>query len=342
MNKRSMGLLGACALALAGVGAPTLAAVVTVYSADGLRDGRSNWFDTMFAAFTQQTGIDVQYVEAGSGVIVNRVLAERTAAQADVLVTVPPFMQVAAAAHVLQPVLLPAEEEAALGGPSAAPWYPLIQNYSCWVYDAHSLAAPPASFDALLAPRFKGRIQYSTPGQAGDGTAVMLQAFQAYGGKPGGFAFLGRLQANNLGPSSSTGRLAALVNKGEIWIANGDVQMNFAQRREYPNIRPFFPAGPDGARHAMAMPYEIALVAGAPNADAGRKLIAFLLSKPAQQRVFDLAGGFPVRRDVSASGPVAQALQHIVSGVQVWTPDWSQVAKELSVDVERWHQVTGN
>ncbi len=42
----------------------------------------------------------------------------------------------------------------------------------------------------------------------------MLQAFHSLGGKDAGFAYLGELQANNVGPSASTGKLTALVNKG--------------------------------------------------------------------------------------------------------------------------------
>jgi 2-aminoethylphosphonate transport system substrate-binding protein len=52
----------------------------------------------MFKDFTAKTGIRVQYVEGGSGVVVNRVMAERANPQADVLVTLPPFIQQAAAA----------------------------------------------------------------------------------------------------------------------------------------------------------------------------------------------------------------------------------------------------
>ena len=60
------------------------------------------------------------------------------------------------------------------------------------------------------------------------------------------FDYLKKLQDNNVGPSSSTGKLTALVNKGEIYVANGDLQMNMAQMADNPNIRIFWPAGPDG------------------------------------------------------------------------------------------------
>ena len=62
----------------------------------------------------------------------------------------------------------------------------------------------------------------------------MLQVIHAFGSKEAGFAYLKKLQDNNLGPSASTGKLTALVNKGELYVANGDLQMNLAQMADNP------------------------------------------------------------------------------------------------------------
>lgn len=341
---RRAALAGSVALATAaGTSAARAAGVVTVYSADGLKDGKPNWFDTVFAEFTRKTGIAVRYVEAGSGVVVNRVLAERHNPQADVLVTLPPFMQQAAAKGVLAPMqpsglaAIPADTRSAHDL-----WFPLVNNYACWIYNTKDLKAPPTSYEALLAPTFKSRLQYSTPGQAGDGTAVMLEVIHQMGGAAPGFAYLGKLQANNLGPSSSTGRLAGLTDKGEVLVANGDVQMNFAQMRQYPNIGIFFPAGPNGKRVSMALPYDIALVKGAPHGGNGSKLIDFLLGREAQDQVYGLARGFPVRSDVPATGTTASDLKTIMDGVEIWSPDWNKVLASLDANISRWHSVTGS
>ena len=82
-------------LVSAAVATPALAAsdVVTIYAADGLHDGKGSWFETQFDAFTKATGVKVQYVEAGSGGVVERVAKEKSNPQADVLVTLPPFIQ---------------------------------------------------------------------------------------------------------------------------------------------------------------------------------------------------------------------------------------------------------
>lgn len=333
-------------LVLAGLaGGPAWAqsGVVTIYSADGLHDGSPNWYQTEFDAFTKATGIRVQYVEAGSAVVVDRVEREKANPQADVLVTLPPFIQKAAADGLLAPYAPAAAAEiAARDKDPDGRYYAMVDNYADWIYNAAILKSPPANFQDMLAPSFKNKIQYSTPGQAGDGTAVMLNVFQAFGGPTQGFAYLKSLQVNNLGPSSSTGRLTALVNKGEIWVANGDMQMNLAQMQDNPNVRIFWPAGPDGKRLTFSLPYDIALVHGAPHAENGRKLIDFLLSKEAQSQVASIAMGIPVREDVQPSGATYATMQNLLKGVEIWSPDWASLLKNLEPYVSEWHQQTGS
>jgi 2-aminoethylphosphonate transport system substrate-binding protein len=317
--------------------------VVTIYAADGLHDGKPNWFQTQFDAFTKKTGIKVQYVEAGSGGVVERVAKEATNPQADVLVTLPPFIMKAAADGLLQPnTPAGADQIDAAQKDKGGTYVALVNNYQNFIYNASTLKEPPKTYDDLLDPKFKGKIQYSTPGQAGDGTAVMIQVFHAFGSKDKGFDFLKKLQANNVGPSSSTGKLTALVNKGELHVANGDMQMNIDQMRSNPNVRVFWPAAPDGKRYTFALPYYVGLVKGAPHADAGKKLIDFLLSKEAQGTLSSLANGLPSRKDVTPTDDNFKKFHALMEGVTVWTPDWPKVLDDLKADVAKWHEVTGS
>lgn len=316
--------------------------VVTIYSADGLRDGSPSWYQTQFDAFTKATGIKVQYIEAGSAVVVDRLEKEKSNPQADVLVTLPPFIQKAAADGLLRPYTPEgADQIPAADKDTQNRFVPLVNNYTDFIYDSAALSQPPKSFQDLLDPKFKNKIQYSTPGQAGDGTAVMLLVLHSFGSNDAGFAYLKALQANNLGPSSSTGRLTALVNKGELWVGNGDLQMNSSQMAQNPNIRVFWPTGPDGKPSTVALPYYIGLVQGAPHAEAGKKLIDFLLSTEAQTQVSRVARGFPVRQDVRPTDETYAQLHAMMNGVTIWTPDWSQVLQNLQQDVARWRQETG-
>ncbi|EMO7186657.1 2-aminoethylphosphonate ABC transporter substrate-binding protein [Pluralibacter gergoviae] len=311
--------------------------VVTVYSADGLHDGDNSWYQRQFDAFTKATGISVQYVEGGSGAIVERLTKERTNPQADVLVTVPPFIQRAAGQRLLAD-FTPDGAEKIPGATANA--VPLVNNFLSFVYNTRALKAAPASWQSLLDAGFKSKLQYSTPGQAGDGTAMLLQVFHSLGSKDAGFDYLGKLQANNVGPSASTGKLTALVNKGELYVANGDLQMNLSQMARNPNIKIFWPADASGERSALALPYVVGLVQNAPHADNGKKLINFLLSKEAQTSVSALSWGIPVREDVTPTDANYRAATAALKGVTRWQPDWDAVAASLQADIARWRDVT--
>lgn len=327
-----------CLLMAAFCSTSVLAApVVTVYSSDGLHDGNNSWYQNQFAAFTQQTGIKVQYVESGSGAIVERLAKERTNPQADVLISVSPFIQRAAKTQLLAQFT----PEAAAVIPNSTPYYtPLVNNYLTFIYNAKLLKAPPANWADLLDKRFKNKLQYSTPGQAGDGTAVMLQVFHSFASKDAGFDYLGKLQANNVGPSASTGKLTALVNKGEIYVANGDLQMNLSQMARNPNIKIFWPADEKGQRSALDLPYVVGLVNQGPETENGKKLINFLLNKQSQSRVSELSWGLPVRSDVIPNDKQYRTAIETMKGVTTWQPNWDQVELSLSADISRWHQVT--
>lgn len=156
---RIRSILAAAALAAMCGATAHAQGVVTIYSADGLHDGSPNWYKTEFAAFTKATGIKVQYVEAGSGVVVDRVEKEKSNPQADVLVTLPPFIMKAAADGMLQPFTPKADS--AIPAENKDPkhlWYALVNNYMCFIYDASALKTPPATLSDLLKPEFKNKI----------------------------------------------------------------------------------------------------------------------------------------------------------------------------------------
>lgn len=317
-------LLAACG----GTGAASTgdsAKTVTVYSADGLAD----WYKTRFDAFTQQTGIKVQLVEAGSGEVVSRLQKEKSNPQADVVITLPPFIQRASADKLLAAYDVPGSDQ--VKGLKSTDYVTVVDNYLSFIQNQK--ANQPKSFDDLLDRRFKGKLQYSTPGQAGDGTAVLL-LLQHLLGKQGALDYLAKLEANNVGPSASTGKLQPKVSKGEIWVANGDVQMNLTSiANDKSAFSLLFPTGPDGKKTTVAVPYVMGLGAGAPNSDGGKKLMDYLLSPEAQQTASSDAFGIPARADVKPTDQNFQAVQQAITGVEVWQPDWNAVLADLDADV---------
>ncbi|MFF1821034.1 2-aminoethylphosphonate ABC transporter substrate-binding protein [Kribbella sp. NPDC058245] len=323
-------LLTAVAAGCGGTGAASTgggggAKTVTVYTADGLAD----WYKTRFDAFTAKTGIKVQTVEAGSGEVVSRLQKEKSNPQADVVVTLPPFIQKASKDGLLQKNVVPGSEH--VTSVKGDDYVAVANNYLCFI--ANQQAGTPKSFDELLDAKFKGKLQYSTPGQAGDGTAVLL-LLQHLLGKQGALDYLHKLEANNVGPSASTGKLQPKVSKGELLVANGDVQMNLSSISvDKSAFSVFFPAAADGKKTTIALPYVMGLATGAPNGDGGKQLMEYLLTPEAQQTVSSDAYGIPARDDVKPTDANFAKVQEAMNGVTPWTPDWTAVLADLDADV---------
>ncbi len=313
---------------------------LTVYSADGL----ANWYKPQFDKFKEQTGIAVNLVEAGSGEVVSRVEKEQSNPQADLLVTLPPFIQKADKSGLLvssgaDTKGIPADQL----GPDGR-YVPIVNNALSFIVNP-SANPQPRTWDDLLAPQYKGKVQYSTPGQAGDGTAVLI-LLQHLRGKPGALDYLTKLQANNVGPSSSTGKLQPKVSNGELLVANGDVQMNLDSiKSDGSKFNIFFPAALDGKRTTISVPYVAGVTKGAPHEKSAKKLLDFLLSDEVQKTVEPDALGIPVRdqiQNASAETPALNTPAAVLDGVDVWVPDWNNVLDELDADVAAYQKATGN
>jgi 2-aminoethylphosphonate transport system substrate-binding protein len=309
---------------------------VTIYSADGLAD----WYTKTFEGFTKDTGIKVNVVEAGSGEVVSRAEKEKSNPQADLLITLPPFIQQAEKAGLLQKnaadtSAIPAESKAADGM-----YVSVVNNYAAMIRNT-AATDKPDSWAQLLDPKYQGKIQYSTPGHAGDGTAVLL-LLQHLKGKDGALKYLAELQKNNVGPSASTGKLGPKVSKGELTVANSDVQMALQSiKADKSGFEVFFPKNDDGARVTLPLPYVMGLAAKAPHEASAAKLMDYLLSKPVQETISSSALGLPVRSDVTPTDANYTALKKTMDGVTVWSPNWNDVLSGLDSDVKAYNSATG-
>ncbi|MFC9060647.1 2-aminoethylphosphonate ABC transporter substrate-binding protein [Streptomyces sp. NPDC057074] len=318
--------------------------VVTVYSADGLKgENGDGWYDRVFKDFENETGIKVEYVEGGSGEMVQRATREKRNAQADVLVTLPPFIQQADGKGLLQKYA-PEGVDRVSGADKAAngTWTAVVNNYFGFVHNTKELKQAPATWEDLLDPAYENKLQYSTPGVAGDGTAVLIKAMHDFGGERPAMEYLKKLQANNVGPSASTGKLAPKVDKGELLAANGDVQMNFAQSKSMPNLGIWFPAREGGRPTTFALPYAAGLVSDAPHGENGRKLLDYMLGQKAQRQVSEIGGGFAARQDVKATDTNAIELAKLMDGVEIFEPDWNDIEENLTSYVDAWKSATGS
>lgn len=282
-------------------------------------------------------------MEGGSGEMVQRAVREKANTQADVLVTLPPFIQQADSKGLLQSYVPKGAEQVDGGDKSSdGKWISVVNNYFGFIYNKQELKSAPTTWEQLLEGKYKDKLQYSTPGVAGDGTAVVIKAMHDFGGKEPAMEYLKKLQSNNVGPSSSTSKLAPKVDKGEILVANGDVQMNFAQSKSMPNLGIWFPAKAGGRPTSFALPYAAGLLAKGPHTENGKKLLDFMLGEKAQKQVSEIGGGFSARGDVKATDANAIALVKIMDGVELFEPDWKDVDKNLPSYVDAWKSATGS
>lgn len=315
------------------------AVALTVYSSGGL----GAWYRARFDQFSKDTGIAVTLVEGGSGEIVSRAQSEKSDPKADLLVLLPPFIQKAAQSGLLQPSDADTTGiTSQLVGPGGI-YVPIVENALGFI--ANPGAAPqPATWEDLLKPEFKGKLQYSTPGEAGDGTAMLL-LLQQLMGKPAALDYLVKLQANNVGPSPSTSALQPKVDSGELWVANGDVQMNLSSiNNDGSTFRIFFPAMPDDSRSTISIPYVAGVTSGSAHSDEAKKLLSYLLSEPVQKTVATEAFGIPVLDSVAAdaatnNGPMTPV--GLLDEVDVWTPNWTEVLASLDADVAAYQKAIG-
>ncbi|WP_340557774.1 2-aminoethylphosphonate ABC transporter substrate-binding protein [Streptomyces sp. GSL17-111] len=317
---------------------------VTVYSADGLKyQSGDGFYDRAFKQFEEETGVKVNYVEGGSGEVVQRLTRERNNTKADVLITLPPFIQQAQSRGLLDAYRPAGWENIADPDKDAdGMWTAVVKNYFCFIYNTEELDSPPETWQDLLDSSYKGRFQYSTPGVAGDGTAVVIKSMHDFGGLEPAMEYLEKLQVNNVGPSASTGALVPKVDKGELLVSNSDVQMSFANREAMPNQDIFFPAMEGKAPTTFSLPYAGGLVKGGPQQENAQKLLDYLVSPEAQELISDAGGGFPSRTDVTPQGEYAERARKALDGVEIFTPDWRTIDKELDSYLEAWREATGS
>ncbi len=126
-----------------------------LYTADGLE----NLYKDVLPAFEKKEGVKVAIVTAGSGEVVNRATVEKASPKADVLVTLPPFIQQAATNGLLQPYAsvnyknVPAIAKAADGS-----WSTFVNNYFSFAINPDKVTTDPKTFADLLNPAYAGKV----------------------------------------------------------------------------------------------------------------------------------------------------------------------------------------
>ena len=312
----------------------TMFAAMPVHAADAVvlytADGLENLYKDVLPAFEKKEGVKVNIVTAGSGEVVNRATVEKDSPKADVIVTLPPFIQQARQSGLLQPYQsvnyknVPAIAKAPNGA-----WATFVNNYFSFAINPEVTKTAPKTFADLLHPDYSGKIAYSNPATAGDGMAVIILTLVADGrGQGVRLPEEARARARSSTPRARvTSTCCSRATKSRsrtatcrwIWTTRPTAACRSSRSSSRPS--------PATQPTTFQLPYAIGLIKNGPNQAAGKKLIDYLMSTEVQAKVPDIYG-IPGRTDVPLAGKNGEAVKQAIAGVKLIPVDWNHVMDE--------------
>lgn len=251
--------------------------------------------------FERQSGIKVRAVfdteETKSTGVLNRIIAEARSPQADVFWSGDPVRpQLLVRRGLVRPYLSPnaaavppafkAADGSWTGGAARARL--LLVNKT-----RVKPGGMPRSVRDLADARWKGQTAIANPlfGTTTMHVAALAEAW----GDDALKAFLGRLKANGCRIASSNGEVKRLVAAGEVAFGLADTDDGAEALREGAPVEVVYP-DQDGMG-TLLMPTAVVPLEG-PHPEEARRLVDFLLSTAAEQKLVDLASHIPLRTDV--------------------------------------------
>jgi iron(III) transport system substrate-binding protein len=286
-------LLSACGQPQGSEGASQDAGVVNVFSA---RHYASD--DAVYAAFTEETGIEVNVIEAGGDLLVERVRTDGDRSPADVVITVDAGrLYRAAEAGLFQPAGLDEAMEqipAYLHHPDDL-WFGFATRARVIVYAPERVDVSELSgYEDLADPRFEGRVCVRSSNNVYNQSllAAMIDRLGADGAEAWAQGVVDNLARAPQG--ADTDQIRA--------VAAGDCDVSLVNHYYWARIA----NSGNPADQAVANATELffpenthinvsgaGLAAGAPNTENARSFLRFLLSPEAQRAFAELTNEFP-------------------------------------------------
>jgi iron(III) transport system substrate-binding protein len=315
---RTLLALALGALFLANVAGADAEQKLVVYSAN---DSTLN--DLVFAAFTKETGIKVESVSTGSGVLMKRIQAEKDNPQGDIIWGISRSLLQTNKAYFAP---YKSKENAAIPADFLDPdnlW--TGTNVHLLVITQNTKLMPagegPKSWSDLLDPKYKGKIAFTDPANSGS----------AYTSGEAGWAKLKQLFANTKILNRSTlvfqgvgngeyGLGISLEYAGALWASNGAPVTNI------------YPA--DGT---LALMEGVAILKGDPNLEAAKTFVDYINRKDVCEMMLKATFRRPARQDLdlaslAANMPSLSSLKLLTYNEDAWTakrPETLEKLKEL-------------
>ncbi|MCC6796453.1 MAG: extracellular solute-binding protein [Candidatus Hydrogenedentes bacterium] len=233
-------------------------------------------------AFTKKTGIAVRAsydTEASKTTgLANRLAAEQGRPRADVFWNNEVAQTIVLANKgVLQPYVSPMADAIPAGFKDAnGAWTGFAARARVIIYNTDLVSEPPKSIRDFTKPEWKGKLAIAKP--LFGTTATHVAALFALWGEDDTKKFLRDLLANDVAILSGNAAVRDMVASGEYAAGLTDTDDANGGVEDGKLVKWIFPDQEEGGIGTLVLPNTAALTNGAPHADAGKKLIDYLLS----------------------------------------------------------------
>ncbi len=243
----------------------------------------------IFEAFETETGIRVlaQYDTEASKTsgLVNRLIAEKSRPRADVFWNNEPVQTIVLKDQdVLAPYVSPASKPIPPEFKEKdGYWTGFAARARVLIYNTDLVTEPPLSIHELTQEKWRGRVAIANP--LFGTTATEAAAFFVTMGPDKAKEFFRAMKANGVAILPGNATVRDLVARGEYAIgltdtddANGGIEDGFPVAWRFLDQQ-------SGGEGTLVLPNTVAFIAGAPNPDAAKQLIDYLLSPEVEEKL---------------------------------------------------------
>jgi iron(III) transport system substrate-binding protein len=285
------------------VSALTLAVVAVSASAQAQKklvvytSNDSTLNDLVFSAFTKETGIQVEPVAGGSGVVVRRMQAEKERPLGDILWGISRSLLQSNKA-LFTPYL--SKNHDAIPAEYRDPdnlWIGNNLHLLVILQNTKLLAAAdgPKSWADLLDPKWKGKIAFTDPANSGSAYTNVTMLVDLWGGGDAGWTKVKALFANMKVLNRSS-----LVFQG---VGNGEYPLGISLEYAGPMwaaggapVKTIYPS--DGTIAAME---GVAIIKGGPNTESAKVFVDYINRKDVREMILKATFRRPARGDLDLS-----------------------------------------
>lgn len=297
------------------------------------------------AEFERQTGIKadlmLQIEQAGS--ITGRIKAEASSPRADVFIGGNSnYHADLAAGSYLEPYRSPVVKEAGISEEfmdSSSYWTGWFLGALCVIYNNSRYESeiapkginPPASWDDLLNPAYRGEVIASNPATTGGAYLMMAAQIFRLGSEEKGFDYIRELDKNVAQYTKGANGSIPLVSQGEA-IAGFAWGHDTLKQKIQGNL-PITVVFPKDTGFEIGA---ASIIKGGPNTEGAKKFIDFLLSKEAGKINAENGYRYPVRSGVELPEGVPA-----FEGLSLARWDLKAAADNIDIWKKKWAEITG-